>query len=834
MAATGDGIKFVMYFTVEGNGEAAMNRIAKAMQGVASSATSAESALDKFGASAAGIQMAFDKIGETGSKMLSIGAAGIKMYAGGVEEMMNSLSPFETSMNRMMMIGKKSREEAVALGRESLDLVRYTPFQADQIMKVQESLAAAKISMDAFKNSSGEAMTLQDAFTQGMTRVDEATLKMAGNMKISTTSTMADLAAFTGQSGYQMTTFVRGMDRALQTGNLRMLFDQVPVAMRQAIFETTGGQMKITAQKAMDNMFKFLSEQGGIGAAAMASSTYEGILSNFKDLPVVLSEAIAKLPGEGGFYDKIKESLAGVYASIQEAIAPNADGSANNFIVALREGFEPVMTLVVEGLKLMSSAIKKFSEIVSNNPGLVKFGTMIGLAGSAMLVLGGAALVAVGSLGGIVAAFVTIATVIAPVLPAVLGIAAGFAAIAAVGIGGMAAAAVAFQKDFGGIKTMLTDVYVIGQAVFDALSDWNGAFASISEESKAALEERGMMGSFLKVINWIRQAQVFFEGFAAGFGARWDGIAAKFGGAWDKMSGAFGRVGDAIRRIIGIMSGGLDQSQALVDKATSNGMEWGDMAASVMEGVAEVAETVAWAVDSAIASAPVMISTFASLYEVVAKVWAVTKGMYNAFAIGGNLVEGAWRNVASVLEIVTESLKGIIVSSLQLAQGDVAAAGKTITASATSVAKLGEEWVKGQLAIGGEIGNNIVGIGEARDDYAAVDTKANQMRNYAGQMAHPGYSIGAAQQATSYAINGSFPVPPAALGPAPARSELSAIDQREKEERLARASSKQPVKVSVEGSTKVILNGREIIDAIWTDMKEKMEEAGFRPAEGTP
>ena len=95
-----------------------------------------------------------------------------------------------------------------------------------------------------------------------------------------------------------------------------MLFDQVPRGILEAIFETTGAKSKVSAQKAIQNMFEFLKKEGMIGAAAMASGTYEGIISNFKDLPLVFARAIGGMPGEGGFYDQIKTGLARLFMSI--------------------------------------------------------------------------------------------------------------------------------------------------------------------------------------------------------------------------------------------------------------------------------------------------------------------------------------------------------------------------------------------------------------------------------------------------------------------------------------------------------------------------------------
>lgn len=828
--SAGDGIKFVMYFSVEGSGEDDLKRIANAMKGIVSTANQAESAMGGFAAQAMAVQQAFDKIGEAGSKMLSVGAAGIKMYAGGVEEMMNSLSPFETSMNRMMMIGKKSRQEAIALGEESLELVKYTPFQAEQIMKMQESLAAAKISMEAYKNSAGGAMTLNDAVAAGFSKVDKATLDMAGNMKISATSAMADLAAFTGQSGYQVTTFVRGMDRALQTGNLRMLFDQVPVAMRQAIFETTGGQMKITAQKAMDNMFKFLSQEGAVGAAAMASATYDGIISNFKDLPVVLAEAVGGLAGTGGFYDKIRTALADVYASIQSGLV-DVDGKTNPFITSLKEGLAPVLEIVVGGLKMASAAIKTFISFVGSNPGLVKFTALLGLAGSVLLTVGGAALVVVGSLGGLIAAIVTIGTVVAPVLPAVLAIAAAFTALAVGGIAVAGAAALAFANDFAGIKTLFTDVWVVGKAVVDVLSDWNGSLASISLESKTALEERGLMGSFLKVVNVIRQVETFFEGFSAGFMTQWDKIGGKFSEAWEKFSGAFGRIGTAIKAIVGVLTGGLDQSQALVDESTSAGMTWGNRAASVLDTVADVATAVSEAADAAIAQAPAMISMFATVYEGAAKTWAIVKMLGNTFAFWGNVIEASWQPVVGVIMAVVEGVNGLQNALAALATGDVKGAVEAVTKSIDKMDRIAQGTVAATVEHAGNAGKNLVAVGDAGSDFVQAGRDADRMRDYAAFMANPNTVGGIHQRVQGQ--RGMFPVPPAHMGAPPPRDQWDSIDKKDREERLGRASGMQPGakgQTSVKAITKVMLDGKEIAEVTWEHFKEKLEAAGFHPS----
>ncbi len=829
-ASAGDGIKFVMYFSVEGSGEDDLKRIANAMKGITTSANQAEDAMGGFAQQAMAVQQAFDKIGEAGQKMFSAGITGIKMYAGGVEEMMNSLSPFESSINRMMMVGKKSRTEAIALANQSIDLVKYTPFQAEQIMKIQESLAAAKVSLDNYKNAAGGMMTLQDAVAQGFSHVDKATLDMAKGMHINATSAMADLATMAGQSGYQMTTFVRGMDRALQTGNLRMLFDQMPVAMRKAIFETTGGQMKITAQKAMDNMFKFLSEEGNIGAAAMASSTYDGIIQNFKDLPVMFADAIAGIAGEHGFYDQIRFALADLFASIQPAL-----DKEGGFMKAVKEGFAPLMDLVVGGLKLASVAVKGFVKLVSDHPGLVKFGTMLGLAGSALLTLGGAALIAVGSLGGIVAAITTIVTVVAPVLPMVLGVAAAFTALAVGGIAVAGAAALAFANDFAGIKTLFTDVYVVGKAVVDVLSDWNGSLASISLESKAALEERGLMGSFLKVVNLIRQVETFFEGFGQSFMKRWEVIGAKFGVAWDTMSGAFGRIGTAIKAIIGVVTGGLDKSQALVDQATGSGMDWGNAAADILDTVADVATSIAAGIDAAIAATPDLIAAFATVYSFIGKSIAVAQAFGNSFMVIASQAKVAFNAVMADIMPVLEAMYAVSAAGGMLASGNVIGAGRVMLNAKNNIQESAIKYHSGVAEGVQETGQYQMDVAKNWEQYDHIDDQKTAMLQYASDMRAKG-TVRNAQQRVHEA-GGLFPTPPELQGAPPPKDQWEEINKREREERLARVSGAAPggaggekQQTSVKAITQIILDGAQIAEVTWEHFKNKLEAAGFHPS----
>jgi hypothetical protein len=653
-----------------GTGDGGLAGISKHLEKGKEGASGLGSALGQTAMYANAALEIMEKVAGVGQTMIEVGAKGLGAYGHVIGTMMTQLSPLEGSMIRLQNVAKMTKSESMNALHIAQDLVQFTPFQENQVVGLVESLGIAKVSLDAFKDAQGEAITLNTAFQKGMSRVDETALKMAGSMNMTASTALADLAAMTGNVGQQMDFFISGMKRALQTGSLEMLTDQVPAAVLKAVFESTGGKMRITAQKAIDNLFKYLGQQGALGASVMASTTFEGVKSNFQDLPLIFARAIGGMPGEGGFYDKVKEGFISLFSEISQGV------SSADFTTSLREAFAPVMEWMVKGLELLGKVVRVVLDFVKNHPGIVKFALVLGFVASAATVLAGVFLVGVvGAIMAFVAVLVVAAVAVTVFTAGIVLLATGILPLLLLGFGaiGLAAYAVykAWDTNFGGIQTILSNIGTLVDAVGEAFENWGASTTEITEETAKDLQEAGLLDFFVTLMGWAKRAEVFFTEL-------WHGLSTGADKALKHMEVPLHNLGvqlkylwDSVKKVLVQFGVWSNVSETLVDDAGDVGFSWGDELGKVIEVIGLV---LAWVIELGAG----FVDWMGEMVDAVIP-WVLTmRIMWNEFELMGDMfglvIDQVVEGIQVPFKALYSALQHIVPGIKALLSGDIAGA----------------------------------------------------------------------------------------------------------------------------------------------------------------
>lgn len=541
--------QFSLVFNVDGSWESDLSNLPKLFNNASSAAD--EFALRTTDASqkAATAMQALDKIRAAGDRLLDVG----KRYFGGMKgfitEGMLSLVPMETAMQRIKGLTGASQEATAGIVEEALTLAERTPFESQDVIDITAALAMAKVNLGAFRDEvTGMEATLASMNKRGFAKVGQDILDFAGDMKVTSASIIGDLAAMTGKSGAQMQFFVRSMSRALSSGNLGMMRDDLPDAIRQAIFETSGNKSKVTAQKAMDNLFKFLREKGQIGAAAAASGTLEAYITGFKELKTILFRKIFGLPGDPkGFYEQFKGILAGIYNDIQKAFVDP------KLLASVRGFFEPVLGLATK----LGDAIKRTAvtllDFVKNHPKLMKFLGTFSMIAAGALVVAGAILSLIAGLAGLVLAFKAAVAGVVLIKGALLAV--GLIAIKVIAVIGLIAAAgyalyKAYETNWGGLRDIIDGVRLVVVGLYEGITNMTDRTTYLSEETAKGLAKLGLLEFVLDLLMVASNIFTFFrsvkEGFLIAFES-WaptlEDVNTTFGVLWESIKGLFIAVG---------------------------------------------------------------------------------------------------------------------------------------------------------------------------------------------------------------------------------------------------------------------------------------------------
>lgn len=808
----GSGGRFVIDFSLEGPGEGQLKNVVGLLKQAGANVNTISKGTEKSGegmmAMAAEVylvQEALDKVGETGMHMVEAGVGIFEAWGKGFEVLLHKGSEMEQMLMRMQATGKTSEQARKMMG-DAIEFTTKLPITESDAIRIMTTLATAHV--DALKPI-GESY--EQLAAKGKTLKDLPTILGTERMKKegpSAITVVGDMLAAVGHLGssYQGMAIHELME-FIETGAARspMTFGPLITEVRKM------GHTAKTSADRVKGLQEILSKRGALGISQAAMATFGGIMSNFKGLIDKVTVAVMEPGKAGGIMSQLNMGFLELYNTVSKFFDEKTpEGHA--FLGMLREVVSTVGGVLVEGMKKFGQILESVFKFMADNPRLMKFAALGSLVAGAFLVMAGGALVLTSVLLPLVAIFVSMIPLL--VLLGTIGAAIAIPVFVALGVA-IAGAFAAYQVwQMSGIGKVFQDVFIVVNALDELFKNMRGDIGSISEETAKKLEERGLMGAFLKISQAIRSAQIWWEGFSDALSSRWDHISNRFARSWQRISNALGRVGDAIGAIFRALFGHVDDVSDKFQESANSGEMWGNKVADVLETIGELAQIVAGWIEDNVPQTGVLIDKFASVYESVLN---IVDGLSQVYDLGmtafDGLATGASAAMAAIGPVVN-MVWGLVKAAMAMSTGDVGGAFKAIAGGISSAIKSGEYWNKSASENAKATGEHASAYMERRGFEERNAAKANFLRASARDVANrPPPDRSVEQRAPSREFHeAEFPedVPNARMGKA-----------REA------AATQMTLNQKLEGT--VNLDGDKVGDLVWKKVEEKLERMGYHP-----
>lgn len=330
------------------------------------------------------LAQATQQLGGYAQKLANVGKSITSGFAGALATLADVGKEIENNSNRLVALTGKSKQYAKGVIDSAFEIGRLTAFSSEQVARMGARIEAS--------GANTGTSYLDKTITQ-LTEIDKVTRGLPGyakNFKVSLTSMLTDLASLVAVPEEKMQFFVRGVERAFMTGELRMLRDELPAHIREAVF---GGVGKVSDElmkdkdKITQNLYKFLGDKKAIGLAIKMSTTMGGIMENMREVPRVLMKSLLD---STDMFDDIKERLLGLFETLTSLTQDK------KFINSVANAFKPAMTAFKWLLKSGGFVIKMVTTLSSEFPVMTKvisaatlavggLATVFGTLGAAML-----------------------------------------------------------------------------------------------------------------------------------------------------------------------------------------------------------------------------------------------------------------------------------------------------------------------------------------------------------------------------------------------------------------------------------------------------------------
>lgn len=563
-----------------------------------------------------------------------------------------------------------------------------TSFTLAETAELTRSLGMLKI--NPFEDSSGKALEF-------VGRTGEA---------VSALEVLQDSASATGKS----TKSIQVALREFMGGN------DVSLARRLDIPLTKVHEWRKETKKAKDVQGEFNILVGKL--AGMYGGASAGMKDNWNFLSAQLPDITQRLLGAMG-----EGALKAMTPGLKDFIASfmkltNSDKSMKS----LGEAFQVVGTVLGKMMSAAGGLVKIVTAIIELEPHTPLFvAGLLAMAGAAVFFTSTAAAMAlgVGVLAASIAALgLTIAAVaIVPVLLA--------GAVAAVAFAGgaslMTGAFLSAQQRASGFTETLTDAKVLFQAFSEAWKNWAGEETAITQESKEALDKRGLTGWFGEVIAWARRAQLYVEGVGRGFAAAFAPVSAVAGQVFDALV-------DNVTRLLSALGLIAPTTETSTEAAGSAGERMGARISGAVSKVVAVVNTVNGAMSSMFAEAPAVISKLAQVYFWGRLIWNVfqTVGglIMTAFVTPFVMVYRVALLVYSILEQVVNAFQAIGMAM----DGDFSGAADKMLAGGSKILGAGKDVA---MVLPNAVLGNIADIDQNATDIQSASQQSDQMMAFA-------------------------------------------------------------------------------------------------------
>lgn len=824
-----DAAKFIVEFTIEGRGKQDLQEIEKLFRSITSAATggggkdglsqgmesthkSASEANREVGAlrehlrsaSASAFHMAemFERVSHLGAGIMETGVGGLKMFSGALETVLHELSPVEQSLIRIMSTGK-SKNEALHMLHQTAELMTVLPLTESQVSNLVSGLSVAHANFNktfgqydqlaktgkASKEAAESISSIAKATTESKEAFDQF-------MSVNPVSLITDLAAAHGQIGSNFDEFIMMFNRGLASGDFSALVQshRLPqVVMNELKKGVTQGAKG--ADKVIENVFNYLSKKGAIGMSQMAAQTLEGTLVKFKDLKMGFARALGMLPGEGGAYDKIVKGL--------NTIAAKFLGTFNNprFQSALREGFAPIIDFVLKAMEKVGMVLDKIFTFIKDNPFIVKLALGFLFFASVLTVVMGAALAASAAFVGTMLVLIALPELLLAIPLAILMVVGAIAAL----VGGFLAFVAikqAIDKNFGGINDFFEKMKLVIEGVRQAWDNWGADGTAITEELYQKMEKFGIGEAFLKILGWIRKAELWWDGFKVTFLSAWAEIK-------DTLGGAVGQIFDSLLRVFQALGGQIDEMTGSTDDATTSGLNWGvkvGNAAKVVAGI--MVDLFGW-INAIILATPDIFDGFSEVWHMLAGIVHYSKIFWNIIMMLGNQVD---LFLVKPFQLLWDLLSGVVRMLAAFDEGGIAGVKREFGAMKDSMAQRMEDANKAAGRVDMYSANAAKLMNEGYDTgYEDRKAKIDSFRQKLLLAPGAGYS-GSSDSA--------IPLPPAP--PGPLYSSVPAAQLQSPTAASQFSTPVPPLNINIQHKSEVKMDGKTVASHIEQIKKEEV------------
>ncbi len=748
-------------FNVGGSGEASLHSIGKEIDTIASKAAAASVAMtdgkgskpglsdsiDRSEASMAALELAAQKVDmvfrgitSIGESMVGFGTAVVGGFASVTGIMLDQMGEVETSLVRIMSLGNMSRQAAMDTAERTLDLATALPGSIRDMTTLTANLMEAGIDVNKVYGT-------YQSIAASMGGVNADVLEMTKNLgkesqrQVTVASGIVDLAASLGETGSRFKMFQQLMAGFLETGNVGRIRNRLNLEARETIKAAGMKSGKWDVQDATEGMMQYLMKSGKLGTGALMAASWEGIKEKFADMPTFMARMIGGMPGSGGPFDMLVKKIYGVQTEIINAFEDP------KFIESARKALQPVIDAMAKSLEFLAGVIRSVFNFIKDNPSIVRLGISLLAVAGVVSIVTGAFLVLVGVIGSFIAGAALISVTVGPallgIIPLLLWIVGGLAAIAATTY----VVYSAFQNNFAGIKEFAIDVVTVITGIIELIENLGYAgkgTSALTEETFEALNARGLLPFFRNLEIWGARAITYWEVFRDKMSSAWDSnFGPRLSASFDKVSAAVGRVFTAVIRVVnafGLFPEAIGVSST--DAATSAGKLADDIIYVIDLIVGAVGGVSDW-IDSLVGSTEDASINIVQLGSLFLGIWNMVMIVANAFEFMGGVAMIALSPVVALIAGLTRTFGGLVEAITKVSRGDWSGAVDAIVKGVSSGVDVGIKTLTTMAGAGGAIAaDGLKGYMDRTD--AAInakeghDARMTQLEGY--NKLHPGAS----------------------------------------------------------------------------------------------
>jgi len=765
-----DSLDLPIIFSVTGPGQAQLRAIGQglnmmaAQAGMVGSATgkssqvmglfsdkthSSELRMLQMARAALSFQYAFQGMANVGTGLMDIGVGIMEGFQNAATLMLEEMGEVELSITRIAALSNTSQKEARVTAEKVLDIAFQLPGTMRDLTNLTANLAEAGL------NATTVIGTYASLSQKGA--VNKESLKLAEGLtseaekQVTLASSVVDLAAAMGETGSRFSMFQYLFSDYLKTGLSQKIRGRLTFEARDAISKEAKKGGGWDPKAAVEGFLKYMGTKGLFGSGLIAARTWEGIKEKFADLPRYFAKLIGGMPGTGGMFDQLVSSLY----EIQQLLFQTFDDP--KFAKSIQGAIIPAFRIMVGITKQLAAALGGLFQFIAEFPILTKLAVALTGVAGVVLTFVGAVIALVGSLGAFAALIMLLSDVILPALAIAIGtVVIGFQVlvpILAVATAAGAAFYAVWTSDFGGIRTTIQNLFVLGSAlmeVIENLDKFGDGWSAIEEDTFKDLEDQGLLNTFSNMVQWIARAHEAYKTFMGTFTMGWSkagGLGERFSNVWVRLSEAMLRVGTAVQQVLVALNLIPETGSDSMDNAAEAGHGFANALLRILDLVAKVSEGFADWVDATTGDVPRMMTQMNQFYSSVLMIKnAFDMLVDSALMFGGMLLMGLGPVLGMLVAITATTTRWLSLMAA-FATGDFKGIGKILAGpSMVDDMKLGMD-IAGAFS---GMGMKALGYGmtelpkdamEFRDAQLAMGTGQNAVRGRADDLANDPFSV---------------------------------------------------------------------------------------------